>query len=94
MLSTYLNQTAEYKPCTGTDGRGESIFGTPVTISCRKQAKTQNVLTATGQVLQSQHVYLLKQAVAVGDMLDGSVVMAVNDWHGLFGEVIGYKAVV
>lgn len=94
MLSDYLNQTAEYRPHTGTDDRGQPTYGGPVSVPCRKQAKLQNVLTATGQLAAAQHVYYLDREVNEGDMLDGLTVMAVLIWSGLDGETIGYKAVM
>lgn len=94
MLGVYLNQTAQHQAKTGADGRGQPIYADALSISCRKQAKIQNVVTATGQSVQTQHTYYTLQEVAEGDMLDGRVVMAVSVWAGLNGEVMGYKAVV
>ena len=94
MLNAYLNQTAEYSPCTGSDDRGQPVYGDAEVIRCRKQLKMQNVLTATGQVIKAQHIYYCSHSVAEGDMLDGRVVVAVEIWSGLSGEIIGYKAVL
>ena len=94
MLNNYLNQTAEYRKKTGTGDRGQPIYADAVTIACRCQLKLQNVVTATGQMVQTQHIYYTTQAVNEGDMLNGKIVMAVSTWYGLNGEAMGYKAVV
>ena len=94
MLSSYLNQSAEYQQKTGTDDRGQPIYAAPVSINCRKQEKIQNILTATGQAVQTQHSYYLTTPVKEDDQLEGRRVMAVSVWRGLGGEVLGYKAVV
>ena len=94
MLNSYLNQTAEYRKKTGTDDRGQPIYGDQIAIACRYQPKLQNVVTAMGQTVQTQHIYYTTQAVNEGDRLNGKVIMAVSVWHGLNGEAMGYKAVV
>lgn len=94
MLNSYLNQTAVYHCKTGTDDRGQPIYGEPINIPCRHQPKIQNILTKDGQTVQTQHVYYLDAGVHEGDILNGKIVMAVSVWHGLNGEVMGYKAVV
>lgn len=94
MLGCYLNQTTQYQPCTGTDARGQPIFGEVISLPCRKQSKAQDVLTATGQTVRTQHVYYLLNKISEGDMLDGLIVMGVSEWVGLDGTPIGYKAVM
>ena len=54
----------------------------------------KTVVTATGQTVQTQHIYYTTQAINEGDMLNGKVIMAVSTWYGLNGEAMGYKAVV
>lgn len=94
MLTSYLNQTAEYRPCIGTDDRGQPIYGSPVILPCRRQKKAQNALTATGQSVRTQHVYYLAREITEGDMLDGLVVMGISLMTGLDGETVGCKAVM
>jgi hypothetical protein len=94
LLKNYLNQHAAYKAKTGTNDRGQPVYGGAVTISCRKRKKVQYILTATGQTVKTQHVYYLNAAVSEGDMLDGMAVTAVSDWTCLGGETLGYKAVL
>ncbi len=94
MLEGYLNQLAEYEPCTGTDARGQPVYGDVIFLPCRRQAKVQNVLTATGQTIKTQYIYYLTTEVHEGDKLEGRVIMGVSVWPGLSGAVLGYKAVM
>lgn len=94
MLGRYLNQAAEYKPQTGTDTRGQPIYGPATTIACRKQMETQMLKTDEGKTIKAEWVYYLTHPVSVGDSLDGREVQLVNTWTMLGGGVAGYKAVV
>ena len=94
MLGDYLNQKALHETCTGADDRGQPTYAAAVSIACRRVKKSQNVLTSTGQLITVQHVYYVKTPVAEGDTLDGKVVMAVPEWTGLGGEILGYKAMM
>jgi len=93
MLNAYLNQTVEHKARTGTDDRGQPIYADAEIIPCRYQAKAQNVLSTTGQLIKAQHIYFTKHKVAEGDMLGDGLVVAVSVWGVLNGNAIGYKAV-
>lgn len=94
MLSAYLVQTAEHKPRIGMTKRSEPIYGPAATLKCRKQFKVQEIILPDKQKIQSDCTYYLAQPVNAGDTLDGRNVLAVEPWHALNGEVIGYKAVV
>lgn len=94
MLGSYLNQTASHEATTGADSRGQLTYDTATTVNCRKQAKTQTVMSKDGRLVTAQHVYYLQNKVTEGDMLDGMVVMAVGEWIDLNGTVIGYRAVM
>ena len=94
MLDAYLNQRVELKRYAGTNDFGEALYGDAEVIPCRYQPRAQNVLTSTGQIVKTQHIYYTTQAVAEGDRLDGKVVMAVSEWIGLTGDTMGYKAVM
>ena len=94
MLGAYLNQRVELKRYAGTNDFGEALYDYAQVIPCRYQPKAQNVLTSTGQIVKTQHIYYTTQAVAEGDKLDGKVVMAVSEWVGLTGDTVGYKAVM
>ena len=94
MLNSYLGRTVGYRAKTGTDDRGQPIYGDQIAIACRYQPKLQNIVTSTGQTVQTQHIYYTAHAVNEGDRLNGKAIMAVAVWYGLDGGAIGYKAVV
>ena len=78
MLNSYLGRTVGYRAKTGTDDRGQPTYGDQIAIACRYQPKLQTVVTATGQTVQTQHIYYTTQAINEGDMLNGKVIMAVS----------------
>lgn len=101
MLDGYLNQKATLKKAAkASDGspkmnnRGEIEFLAPVTISCRKQVRTQTILTSDARVLKTDYIYYTSWPVWTDDLLDGQRVQDVAEWADLTGEIVGYKAVV
>lgn len=78
----------------GTDARGQPVFSAAVSVTCRKQEKTQNIMDKTGQTVKIQTVYYLSNPVSVGDEIDGKTVLLVTTMTNLFGETDGYKAAV
>ena len=94
ILEDYLNQTALYRPCTGTDERGQPVFGTASSVFCRRQEKITHNIGAQNLTAVTRHVYYLETAVRTGDTLDGYIVTAVECWADLDGDIAGYKAEV
>lgn len=94
MLSNYLNQGAALRHAFGTDDRGQTVFGLPQAVKCRKERRGRIAATAQGATRLQETVYYLTSPVFEGDMLDGMIVKSVDDWVGLRGEAVGYKAVV
>jgi hypothetical protein len=94
MLQAYLNQTALYKPLLDVDNRGQPVYGDETVVPCRRQTKTQEIITPDKQTIKVEHVYYLAQSAKEGDSLDGRRVQYVAEMVGLGGTVIGYKAVV
>ena len=94
VVSTYLNQTAEYAPQIGTDDRGAPLYGEAQQVACRRRCKARRTITSEGETLSEVTEYLLTQRVNTGDTLDGRQVLTVDDWAGFYGNIIGYKAVV
>lgn len=93
MLKSYLNQQCTHAPRTGTDNRGQPVYGAEKTLACRAQFEKRFMMTATGSAQEWRHVYYLADEVAEGDTLNGKTVTAVLPWAGL-GDKVGYKAVV
>jgi|GEM_PF-1311988 len=93
MFDTYLNQTAFYAPLVGSDNRGQPVYGDEVSVSCRRQAQTQEIIMPDKRTVRAEYVYYLSQVVKEGDSLDGRRVQLVSEMRGLGGTVLGYKAV-
>lgn len=94
MLISYLASNAQHEPMTDMNNRGEPVYGPPVNITCRRQVKTQEIITPDKQVIKAQYVYYVTDAVVPGDKLDGHLVQQVEEWEMLGGRIMGYKAVV
>ncbi len=94
MLTNYLNQTCVLRRKTGISDRGQPVYADPVTVPCRKQQKTQNILKEDGQSIKSQTVYYLAAEVNTGDSIDGRPILIVETMPDLCGVNVGYKAAV
>ena len=94
MLTQYLTAKAQHEPMTNMNNRGEPVYGPPTTIPCRRQLKTQEIITPDKQVIKVERVYYVKDAVVPGDKLDGHLVQMVEEWELLGGRIMAYKAVV
>ena len=101
MLGTYLNQTATLTRAQRrengdvlTDQRAATLYEAPVTVACRIEPKTQEVLTADKRVVKTSSVFYLVEAVQEGDRLNGKLVEAVAAWTDFSGDTVGFEAVV
>jgi len=95
MLSLYLNQAAELKRTTGEkDEFGALGYEDPITVRCRHEKRSRDVVASDGRTLRIESVYYLAadDAVKTGDMLDGAEVLFVEGWIALSGLAVGYKA--
>lgn len=94
MLRDYLNQTCTLCRAKGTDVRGQSVYGEPLSVPCRLQKKYKLVRKTDGETVPAEHVCYLVNKVSVGDTINGCIVHTVDSWVGLDGDIIGYKAVM
>lgn len=101
MLDAYLNQQATFTPAQRqedgsvcTDNRGAVLYQEAQQIPCRRQRKEQEIITAEGQTIKVSWIYYCAREILVNDLLDGRRVQDAQDWVGLDGAVLGYKAVV
>jgi len=98
LLDNYLNQKAAYKAAQRNDEGlvsdewGQPQYGAKRTVVCRRQAKTQEVLTSDGQKVETSTIYYLVSEVFEGDQLDKLRVVAVAEWVTLGGTPLGWKA--
>ncbi|MCL2531583.1 MAG: hypothetical protein FWE40_05450 [Oscillospiraceae bacterium] len=94
MLRNYLNQTAKLERQNGIDDRGQSTYHIAKIIRCRKEKRMRLQVAGYSSTLKPGTVYYITIPVVEGDKLDGVVVLAVDEWVGLKGNVQGYEAVV
>ena len=59
---------------------GELAYEFPVTLKCRRERATKDVLTSNGAVIRSETIYYTdeNQLIRTDDKLDGNVVVAVS----------------
>lgn len=90
MLEDYCNQTATWKHVIGTDGYTQAIYDSEVEIACRIEDKIKLVRDKTGtQVVSSTTIYT-PSLIKLDDIVNGRVVIAVQNLTGLDGEIEGY----
>lgn len=94
MLSNYLNQTCELQRKTDTDQRGQPIYATSITIPCRLEEKYQLITKPNGETVPAHHICYSSETIAVDDKINGLIVHSADKWTDLYGETIGYKAVM
>lgn len=99
-LTRYLKQTAKLQTAkvdengkTLLDDYGKPLYNEAVEIKCRKEPYKYNAFTSLGQFVNYQHTYYIDETthVTVGDLLDGEIVLTVNEYIGGFGELVGFE---
>ena len=99
-MTKLLKQSCVFTPAVRTNGiisfdqYGEPTYGTAVTLRCRKEYNTKDVLTLTGSILRSETVFYTdeSQVVRTDDLLDGNKVLGVKEFINALGLVEGYKS--
>lgn len=73
---------------------GELAYEFPVTLKCRRERATKDVLSANGAVIRSETIYYTdeNQLIRTDDKLDGNVVVAVSEYINEKGAVEGYES--
>ena len=73
---------------------GEPSYKSPVTLKCRRERSTKDVLTTNGAVIRSETIYYTDelQLIRADDKLDGKVVIAVSEYTNEHGKVEGYES--
>lgn len=76
------------------DEYGEPLYEDRVrSIRCRKEISTEDVLTSTGAVQKSTTTFYVDNtvSVALGDKMEGKVILMIEDFIDFTGHSIGYK---
>lgn len=90
ILANKLHQICEYRRRIGVDEYAEACYEQGVDILCRREEGERIVADGQGRKLRCVARYFLKDAVEVGDMIDGRVVLNIIRLVSVFGDVQGY----
>lgn len=100
-MTRFMNQTCEFQQAKRTasgsvklNRYGEVDYNEPVSIKCRLERTTKDVLTANGSAIKSASIYYTDEKVIIkpDDKLGGNVVLSVEEYVDGLGRVIGYKS--
>lgn len=90
MLDMYANQSLAWKHVTGVSDTNEPTYEEK-TIKGRKETGFKFVRNAQGEEVVSSAFVMTEAPVKVNDLIDGSLVIAVNDSPGLDGMPLFYE---
>ena len=73
---------------------GEAEYEAPVTLRCRRERTTKDVLTANGSVVRSASIYYTdeSQVIRPDDKIDGRVVLSVKEYTNELGLTEGFES--
>lgn len=95
LYDSILTQTAEYKKFLGQDEEFMRPNFAPIeTINCRWEGYTRNYPAGNRMISYNARKYITLVEIAVKDILDGQVVIAVNPISGFNGQVSHYESLV
>ena len=98
-MSKFLRQTCILERAVRNDSGepardtyGEALYEAPVTLRCRRERTTRDVLTASGSVLRSSSTYYIDetQLIRPDDKIDGHVVLTVEEYTNEHGGTEGF----
>ena len=73
---------------------GEVAYEAPITLKCRRERTTKDVLTANGSVVRSASIYYTdeSQVIRPDDKIDGRVVLGVEEYTNELGLTEGFES--
>ena len=73
---------------------GEAEYEAPITLKCRRERTTKDVLTANGSVVRSASIYYTdeSQVIRPDDKIDGKVVLGVEEYTNELGLTEGFES--
>ena len=73
---------------------GEAEYEAPITLKCRRERTTKDVLTANGSVVRSASIYYTdeSQVIRPDDKIDGRVVLSVEEYTNELGKTEGFES--
>ena len=100
-MTKFLKQTCSFEAAErdmsgkpAMNRYGELTYKPPITLKCRRERSTKDVLSVNGAVIRSETIYYTdeKQLIRTDDKLDGNVVVAVSEYTNEKGTVEGYES--
>lgn len=96
MISGYLNQTCQYEildEAAGLDLFGGGAYFAPISIPCRRELAETEIKDKSGKTVLSSVTYFLDTTVepAMGDRIDGRLVLGLQDYTLGSGVLIGWE---
>ena len=100
-MTKFLKQTCVFEAAVRDssgkpilDKFGEPSYAAPITIKCRREKSTKDVLTTTGSVKRSDTGFYTDESheIQTDDKLDGRVVLVVAEYPNEAGRVEGYES--
>ena len=93
---SYMTMTAEYTPMSTEIDRttGVRVNGTPRDIKCFIFGKTTMYRNAAGEATVSEQTCITMEAVAVGDLINGREIKAVQLYNEFNGTDTFYEALL
>lgn len=100
-MTKFLKQTCLYEAAVRDEAGnlkytkfGEPLYEIGVTIKCRHEIATKDILTTNGSVLRSDSVYYTDESyrIRTDDKLDGRIVRTVSTYINSLGKIEGYES--
>ena len=91
-ITQYLQQECNYQTVTTELATGDKQYGDVQVIPCRKVTKLKKEETKGVDRMLNVTEYLLEDVVpALGDLIDGDEILAMEDIIDFDGSTIGYR---
>ena len=100
-MTKFLKQTCTFEAAVrdasgeiALNRYGEAEYEAPITLTCRRERTTKDVLTANGSVVRSASIYYTdeSQVIRPDDKIDGRVVLGVEEYTNELGLTEGFES--
>lgn len=100
-MTKFLKQTCTFEAAVrdasgaiALNRYGEAEYEAPITLKCRRERTTKDVLTANGSVVRSASIYYTdeSQVIRPDDKIDGRVVLSVEEYTNELGLTEGFES--
>ncbi len=100
-MTKFLKQTCTFEAAVrdasgeiALNKYGEAQYEAPITLKCRRERTTKDVLTANGSVVRSASIYYTDESTVIrpDDRVDGKVVLSVEEYTNELGKTEGFES--